>query len=663
MIDKSRRGPIPPLGYSSLNHSSPPGVVQPFPQSSGSNLNYYRDVQPIGLMTFKQFTMSQDDHLSPNELLEMYDSYKSNYVQKHRFEFLEDNKTSPFILEKFHPTWIKKIMDEKKKLTLKRIEVFLFKLNKGDFNFINRTVASEKVTKQSTIICNNTLLRNDDVDCITLFGNSTYFEAELRSHIVVLTDIPVYISHLDIIKFFSNDFPLSEGSCGRCQGFLDISLTTPKFNRGILNRQCYILFDSVKNRDQALSIIKGKTIRSLFTTSSILKSFLDINQQSDDSHEQDNCFHQPGMKYSIYIIQAKAFDESNSMRFGNLPKIFSTDERLLIDKKNMIRIIEKLEKDQNIQTSISQLLDSTQEISSTKTTVDILYVYLRFVHGIEYYSFTMPNIFQNISLEQQSSQHKEFSSNIGGTQDSFQENILNGEFCESLKSNEELNRIYNNLLLLSRGYIDTLLRNKFRGGWLREETGQLEIDYEVLLKDPQNQLLIKNLEENMEILLNLPPFSDLIPKTISDEDKLLSSTWKRYCEQHTVRKKTDRWQCGKCLKQFKGEEFVHKHLGKKHRDFLETIREGMTFEKIIKPSADKFPSLIYPANSEELNLNAINKRGCNHNLQGSLKSRFNRHSRTNPYEKKRYYRDWDIPKQTNNGPSNDIRVSIKYDDL
>ncbi|OII73071.1 uncharacterized protein cubi_02302 [Cryptosporidium ubiquitum] len=669
MIDKSRRGPSPLIGYSIQNQ----GCISPDHQTclhlSNHNFNGYKDFHSPGLMTFKQFTLSQDDNLAPNELIEMYDSYKTKYVQKHQSEFLDNNRNSPIIFEKFHPIWIRKVVDERRNLVLKRIEVFSSKLKRGGFNTVNQSNNDvEKINHSNTI---SDSIYTDENDSITVFGSFPHFETDLKSHLMLLTDIPSYISYLDITKFFNNDFPLADGGLGKCNGFLDILLSPPKFTRGILNRQCYILFDNMRNRDSAIELIKGKTIKSSVTTNSILLSYNDTNNQMEDTNEnEDPVVQQTGSKYSIYIIQAKGYNNENcSTKFGQVPKIFSTQERLSIDKNNMKKIIEKIESEQNISSAINEIMENLVQDGSMniKAVVDVLSLYLKFVHGIDYYLLSASHPIQTNTYNPSNVGPVECLSDTNNTKNSnSSDTTISQEDNEnSIKYNEKSLNMYNNLLFLSRGYIEILFKNKFRIWSQRDEGNVSEPQiYKGQLDDFQNQALLNQLEENVNILLNLPSIFDMIPHPIRDDDDSLSYSWKRYCEQHTLRKKADRWQCGKCLKQFKGEEFVHKHLAKKHKDFLETIREEITFERIIKPSAEKFPHLIYPTNADEFSATSVNRRGNHGNPQGIYRPRYNKHLRSNPYEKRRYFKDWDIPKQqTIINSSNDIRTSIKYDDL
>lgn len=671
MIDKSRRGPSPFIGYSIQNQGCVSTDHQTYLHISNQNSNGYKNFHSSGLMTFKQFTLNQDDNLAPNELIEMYDSYKTKYVQKHQSEFLENNRNSPIIFEKFHPIWIKKVVDERKNLVLKRIEIFSSKLKKGGFNISNQLNDTEKLNHSNAI--SDTIHVDESNDSITVLGNFPNFDTDLKSHIMLLTDIPSYISYLDITKFFNNDFPLADGGLGKCNGFLDIFLSPPKFTRGILNRQCYILFDNVRNRDTAIELIKGKTIKSSVTTNSIILSYSDINNQMEDVNDnEDSVVQQTGAKYSIYIIQAKVYNSENcSTKFAQISKIFSTQERLAIDKDKMKNIIEKIEIGQGINSKINETIENFIESTgpmNIKASVDIMSLYLKFVHGIDYYSLSTSYPLHSISQNLSSIKLIESFSDINVKNLDLPEIIVNQEEGNenSTKYNEKTLNMYSNFLFLSRGYIEILFKNKFRIFWQRDEGNIAETQiYRGQSDDFQVQALVNNLEENANILLNLPSIFDLIPQPIEDDDDSLSYSWKRYCEQHTLRKKADRWQCGKCLKQFKGEEFVHKHLAKKHKDFLETIREEITFERIIKPLAEKFSHLIYPANTEDFSAISVNKRGNNNgSLQVIYRTRHSKHLRSNPYEKRRHFRDWDTPRQqTIINSSNDIRTSIKYDDL
>ncbi|KAH8584502.1 C2H2 Zn finger [Cryptosporidium sp. chipmunk genotype I] len=670
MIDKSRRGLSPLIGYSIQNQGCLSADHQTCLYLPNQNFSGYKDFHSSGLMTFKQFTLSQDDNLAPNELIEMYDSYKTKYVQKHQLEFLENNRNSPIVLEKFHPIWIRKLVDERRNLVLKRIEVFSLKLKRGGFNTMNKTNNDVEIISHTGTVT-ETNHTDESNDSITVFGNYPNFETDLKSHIMVLTDIPSYISYLDITKFFNNDFPLKEGGPGKCEGFLDILLSPPRFTRGILNRQCYILFDNVKNRDSAIELIKGKTIKSSVTTSSIILSYNDTNNQMEDANDnEDLVIQQPGAKYSIYIIQAKTYNENCSIKVGQISKAFLNQERLSIDKSNIKKIIEKIESGQGINSNIDEIMESvlSSESMNIKASVDLMSLYLRFVHGIDYYSLSTSHPLQTKSYNSSNLQPMECFPDISNTKDLNSSdtffNQCNGE--NLTKYNEKSFIMHSNLIFLSKGYIEALFKNKFRTGWQKDEGNDSESQIcKGQIDDLQNQALVNQLEENVDILLKLPSIFDLIPQTIGDNDESLSFSWKRYCEQHTLRKKADRWQCGKCLKQFKGEEYVHKHLAKKHRNFLETIREEITFERIIKPSAEKFSYLIYPANADEFNVSSVNRRGNNHgNLQSVYRPKNNKHLRSNPFEKKKHFRDWDTPKQqiiTNS--SNDIRTSIRYDDL
>ncbi|KAK9172002.1 protein of unknown function (DUF3546) family protein [Cryptosporidium meleagridis] len=666
MIDKSRRGLSPLISYSIQSQGCLPADQQTYLHLSNQNFSGFKDFYSSGLMTFKQFTLSQDDNLAPSELIEMYDSYKTKYVQKNQLEFLENNRNSPLILEKFHPIWIRKIVDERRNLVLKRIEVFSLKLKRGGFSTVNKTNNDfEKIGCASAVT--DTSHTDENNDLITVFGDYPNFETDFKAHIMLLTDIPSYISYLDITKFFNSDFPLKDGGLGKCEGFLDILLSPPRFTRGILNRQCYVLFDNMKNRDSAIELIKGKTIKSSVTTSSIMMSYCDaINQMEDTNEHEDPALQQPGTKFSIYIIQAKTYNENYSLNIRQISDTFLTQERLSIDKNNMKRIIEKIENDQSINSNIIEAIECVGggDPMNIKAVVDLMSLYLKFAHGLDYYSLSKSHPVQFISLNPSNQQILECSSDFNNTKYLNLSSTFSQE--NPAKCNEKSLIIYSNLTFLSKGYIDTLFVNKFK---IWSQTDEGSISESQLCKEKidefQNQALINQLEENVDILLKLPSIFDLLPQSIEDNDESLSCSWKRYCEQHTLRKKADRWQCGKCLKQFKGEEYVHKHLAKKHKDFLETIREEITFERIIKPIAEKFLYLIYPMNADEPNMNSINRRvNSNGNSQGVFRSRNNKHLRSNPFEKRKHFRDWDTPKQlTTINSSNDIRTSIKYDDL
>ncbi|TRY51204.1 Arsenite-resistance protein 2 [Cryptosporidium tyzzeri] len=668
MIDKSRRGLSPLISYSIQSQGCLTADQQTYLHLSNQNFSGFKDFYSSGLMTFKQFTLSQDDNLAPNELIEMYDSYKTKYVQKHQSEFLENNRNSPLILEKFHPIWIRKIIDERRNLVLKRIEVFSLKLKRGGFSAVNKTNNDvEKIGCEVTITDTS---HTDENDSITVFGDYPNFETDLKLHIMLLTDIPSYISYLDITKFFNSEFPLTDGGLGKCEGFLDILLSPPRFTRGILNRHCYVLFDNMKNRDSAIELIKGKTIKSSVTTNSIIMSYCDANNQMEDTIEhEDLVVQQPGAKFSIYIIQAKTYNENYSLKIRQISNTFLTQERLSKDKNNMKRIIEKIENDQSINSNIIEVIESVggSDPMNIKAVVDLMSLYLKFAHGLDYYSLSTSHPVQFISFSPSNQQILECSSDLNNTKDLNLSDTFSRENHEnSTKNNEKSFIIYSNLTFLSKGYIDTLFTNKFKIWYQRDEVSIPESQIcKEKMDEFQNQALANQLEENVDILLKLPSIFDLLPQPIEDNDESLSCSWKRYCEQHTLRKKADRWQCGKCLKQFKGEEYVHKHLAKKHKDFLETIREEITFERIIKPIAEKFPYLIYPMNADELNINSINRRlNGNGNSQGVYRSRHNKHLRSNPFEKRKHFRDWDTPKQqTTINSSNDMRTSIKYDDL
>lgn len=662
MIDKLRKELNPLIGYPIQNQVCVPVDNMAYIHLYNQSVNGYNDFNATGLMTFKQFTLRQDDNLTPDELIEMYDSYKTKYIQKHQLEFLENNKNSPAILEKFHPMWVRKIFDERKNLVLKRIEIFSSKLKKGYFNSINKNDA-EKTDDSNT----NSDIQLCESDSITVFGNGPHFETDLRSHMLLLTDIPCYISYLDVMKFFNNDFPLIDGGIGKCNGFLDIFLSPPKFTRGVFNRHCYILFDNMGNRDSAIELMKGKTIKSSVTTNSIKQSYSEIEYLMEDMIDnEDLLMQQSDTKCSIYIIQAKCFNDNYYARVRQNSKFSTTNERLPVDKNNMKKIIEKIENQQGINSSINEILDNFLEIGtlSIKTVVDIMSLYLRFVHGIDYYSLSTSSI-RNTLFSPSNTRSLECSSDVNNTKDlnTCEENLIQENNETSIKLDEKSIDMYNNLLFLSRGYINILFKNKFRSEYQRDENHVFEPQIHMgQLDDSQNLSLVNQLEENVDILLKLPSVFDLMPQPIVDDDESLSYSWKIFCEQHTLKKKVDRWQCSKCLKQFRGEEFVHKHLVRKHRDSLEIIREGITFERIIKPYAEKFPHLIYPSNDEELNVNYV-RRGYNGNFQGPHRLRQNKHLRSNPYEKRRHFRDWDTPKQHVNSNSNDIRMSIKYDDL
>ncbi|CUV06602.1 unnamed protein product [Cryptosporidium hominis] len=668
MIDKSRRGLSPLISYSIQSQGCLTADQQTYLHLSNQNFSGFKDFYSSGLMTFKQFTLSQDDNLAPNELIEMYDSYKTKYVQKHQLEFLENNRNSSLILEKFHPIWIRKIIDERRNLVLKRIEVFSLKLKRGGFRKVNKTNNDiEKIGCESTITDTG---HTDENDSITVFGDYPNFETDLKSHIMLLTDIPSYISYLDITKFFNSDFPLTDGGLGKCEGFLDILLSPPRFTRGILNRHCYVLFDNMKNRDSAIELIKGKTIKSSVTTNSIIMSYCDANNQMEDTNEhEDLVVQQPGAKFSIYIIQPKTYNENYSLKIRQISNTFFTQERLSKDKSNMKRIIEKIENDQSINSNIIEVIESVggSDPMNIKAVVDLMSLYLKFAHGLDYYSLSTSHPVQFISFSPSNQQILECSSDLNNTKDLSLSDTFSRENHENLtKNNEKSFIIYSNLTFLSKGYIDTLFTNKFKIWYQRDEGSISESQIcKEKIDEFQNQALANQLEENVDVLLKLPSIFDLLPQPIEDNDESLSCSWKRYCEQHTLRKKADRWQCGKCLKQFKGEEYVHKHLAKKHKDFLETIREEITFERIIKPIAEKFPYLIYPMNADELNINSMNRRvNGNGNPQGVYRSRHNKHLRSNPFEKRKHFRDWDTPKQqTTINSSNDMRTSIKYDDL
>lgn len=664
MIDKLRKGFNPLIGYPIQSQVCVPVDNLAYMHLYNQSINGCNDLNNTGLMTFKQFTLNQDDSLTPDELIEMYDSYKTKYIQKHQLEFLENNKNSPAILEKFHPMWVKKVIDERKNLVLKRIEVFSSKLKKGYFNSIN-TNDAEKMddsnTNSGTHLCES--------DSITVFGTGPHFETDLRSHILLLTDIPCYISYLDITKFFNNDFPIIDGELGKCNGFLDIFLSPPKFTRGVFNRHCYILFDNMENRDSAIELIKGKTIKSSVTTNSIKQYYNETDDQMEDVIDnEDQLMQQSGSKYSVYIIQAKCFNENYYARVRHNSKIPSTNERLPVDINNMKKIVEKIENQQGINSSINEILNNFLESGalSIKTVVDIMSLYLRFVHGIDYHSLSTSCPIRDVLFNPSSTQPLECPSDVIDTKElnTCGETLIQGNNEKSIKLDDKSIDMYNNFLFLSRGYINILLKNKFRNEYQRDENVVEKQIHMGQLDESQYQSLFNQLEENVDILLKLPSIFYLVPQPILDDDESLSYSWKIFCEQHTLKKKVDRWQCSKCLKQFRGEEFVHKHLARKHRDSFETIREEITFERIIKPFAEKFPHLIYPSNVEELNVSYVNRRGYNNgNSQGPYRLRQNKFVRSNPYEKRRHFRDWDTPKQHVNLNSNDIRTSIKYDDL
>ncbi|KAJ1612977.1 C2H2 Zn finger-containing protein [Cryptosporidium canis] len=660
------------------------------------------------LMTFKQFAMCQDESLAPNELLGMYDSYKTQYMQNHQSEFLENNKTSPIILEKFHPLWIRKILDEKRGMAITRAEIFSSKLKKGYFNPININYTGRNnrfITYYVNPFCER--------DSITVFGDGPYFETDLKSHMLVLTDIPGYISYLDITKFLNENFPLPDGGIGKCDGYLDIFFSPPKFSRGILYRQCYILFDNMSNRDTAIRLIKGKTIRSTVTTDTIKQMYYEIDDQMEDTDSDDQSI-SSGPKYSVYIIQAKSFNENYPARVGQISKILFNDERLVADRDNMKKIIEVIEKKQNMDSAFIQTLDDLigNRTLSAKAITDVMYLYLRFVHGIDYYSLSISSPIQKITFNPSEIQHLEQSMNPINSDGSIacDEQLVQKRIQASIRFNEQLFEMYSNFQFLSRGYTDLLFKHKFKNLYNMDEQS-FRPSHRGNLNDPKNISIINRLEENVDILLKLPSVSDLIPQLIRDDDSHLTYSWNKFNEQNTLEKKVDRWQCCKCSKQFINEEFVHRHLSKKHRDCLEAIREDITFERIIKPSAGKYPYLVYPVNAEESNINRFNRRRYhNHgnsyhgnsyhgnsyhgnsyhgnsyhgnsyhgnsyhgnfyhgnfyhgNSYRANRMRHNRRGRSNPYEKNRQSRDGGIPRQQPApNTQNDIRATIRYDDL
>ncbi|KAH8739486.1 protein with C2H2 Zn finger [Cryptosporidium ryanae] len=639
----------------------PPSTEQAFAQPSNQNVAGVSENSIQSLMTFKQFTLAQSDNLSPNELIEMYDSYKTKYVQRNKSDFIDSNKSSPFLLEKFHPIWIRKIIEVRRNLVVKRADLFINKLVNGKFSSINRVVSFDSSYEYQS--------NPSERDEISNFDNITvlrepYFEVNMNSHVLLLTEVPTYISCLDILDYFTNQFPLPDGTFGACRGFLDLSLSTPKFNRGILNRQCYVLFDNNENRNNAFEGIKGKIIKSSFSTQKISHSYLQLDYH-ERVHDYQNIVGQHGQKYYIYVVQAKLFNDNVPTRFGTLPKIFSTNEQLCSDKKNMLRIIEKIEKDQNIEFRIDKIIEDMFEKNKmeVKKIVDILAVYLRFVHGIDYYTFTVARLFQN-KIEN----HHNYTEN--GNNSDFSDTISPANVTDSspVQLKRELFNSHRSLLLLSRGYIETMMRNRFKGGWLRNEALTSEIQtYDSLIENQQSKSALTQLNRNIEGLLKLPSVFELIPESVSDNDEVLLFNWKRYCEQHAIRKKPDRWQCAKCLKQFKGEEFVSKHLNKKHKDFLDVVKDELIFERIIKPLSGKFSYLIHP-NLDDSGSNHMKRGNHQSNMTGPIRSKYNKYQRPIPYERNNYFKDWDTPKTSSafqNRCSNqfDIRTTIKYDDL
>ncbi|KAH7649395.1 hypothetical protein FG379_001022 [Cryptosporidium bovis] len=658
-MDSNRRD-LNPLFGSCFQNQIPPSAEQTFAQPLNQNIVSLNEDSVPNLMTFKQFTLAQSDNLSPNELIEMYDSYKTKYVQRNKSDFIDSNKSSPFLLEKFHPIWIKKIVEERRNLVVKRVDLFINKLVNGKFCSINRVVSFDSNYEYQTNTSEREELSN--FDHVTVLGEP-YFEVNMNSHVLLLTEVPIYISYLDILDYFTNQFPLSDGTFGACRGFLDLSLSTPKFNRGILNRQCYVLFDNKENRNNAFEGIKGKIIKSSFTTQKISQSYLELGHH-EEVQDCQNSVGQNGLKYYIYVVQAKLFNDNVPTRFGTLPKIFSTNEQLCSDKKNMMKIIEKIERDQNIESKINKIIENMFEKNAIdiKKIVDILAVYLRFVHGIDYYTFTVAKLFQS-----QVENHPNYTEN--GNNSDFSDTISSTHGTDSafIQLKPELFNSHRSLLFLSRGYIETIMRNRFKGGWLRNEALMSEIQtYDNLIENQQSKSALTQLNRNIEGFLNLPSLFELIPELVSDNDEVLLFNWKRYCEQHTIRKKPDRWQCGRCLKQFKGEEFVNKHLNKKHTDFLEVIKDELTFERVIKPLSDKFSYLIHPSLDDSTS-NYLKRGHYQFATTGPTRSKYNKYQRPIPYDRN-YFKDWDTPKpnstlQNRHNNQFDIRKTIKYDDL
>ncbi|KAJ1614722.1 C2H2 Zn finger-containing protein [Cryptosporidium canis] len=591
--------------YSAPNQGNVPANNMQFTHIPNSS-TFENGNNPVSnLMTFKQFAMCQDESLAPNELLGMYDSYKTQYMQNHQLEFLENNKTSPVILEKFHPLWIRKILDEKRGMAMTRAEIFSSKLKKGYFNPININYTGRNnrfITYYVNPFCER--------DSITVFGDGPYFETDLKSHMLVLTDIPGHISYLDIIEFLNENFPLSDGGVGKCDGYLDIFLSPPKFNRGIVYRQCYILFDNMSNRDTAIQLMKGKTIGSTVTTDTIKQIYCEIDDQIEDTDSDDQSI-SSGPKYSVYIIQAKSFNENCTARVGQVSKILFSDERLVLDRDNMKKIIEGIEKKQNMDSAFIQTLDELigNGTFSAKAITDVMYLYLRFVHGIDYYSLSTSSPIQKITFNLSEVQHLELSMNPINSNGSIacNEQLVQKRIQASIRFNEQLFEMYNNFQFLSRGYTDLLFKHKFKNVYNMDEQS-FRPSHRGNLNDPKNISIINRLEENVDILLKLPSPSELIPQLIRDDDNLLALSWNEFNGLNTFEKKADRWQCCKCLKQFVNEEFVHRHLSKKHRDCIEALKENITFERIIKPIAVKYSYLVYPINAEESNINRFNRR-------------------------------------------------------
>ncbi|EEA06321.1 uncharacterized protein CMU_008120 [Cryptosporidium muris RN66] len=685
MYDRSRRGSSPSVGHhyqdytgSSNGYQNTSALSSHYQSQVDSSHYIHSDNNPA--MTFKQFMMNQSDNLSPSELLDMYDKYRTKHVQKYQQQYLENHKSFVFILERFHPIWLRKVIDERQTLVERRFNIFKDKLVSGELNNIDRSV--DKLEFSSVqIIHNNTcadvIFTNPlkDRETWNILGKCPLFSTDIGMYLLVLSDVPINISLLDILNFLNNDFPQIGGGTGTCPGLIDASLSTPRYIRGVLNRSCYLLFDSMCNRNTAMELLKGKTIKASVTTESIGRQYNkdiypDNNNELNDEEQFSNL-----NKSAIYVIQMKTWELNTTLRYGILPKLFSSKEQLNRDSKYLWKIIDKFDSDQNLFNGLRWVLENlyNETIFTIEQTVDIQTLYLRFVHGFDYYSLITPNVFQFGPFTYSQPDQDLYSNKLNQKDDNLVDGDISTQYGVS-HSTSDLNTKnclseYINYLIFTRSYFELAARNKYRGGWIRSSSEGNGVDIKQTTDDLEISKILKYLEYNVDRIVRAAPLINMIEKPIMDDDDQLSTLWSRYCEQHTLRKKADRWQCGKCLKQFKGEHFVHKHLAKKHRDSLETIREEITFDRIIKPLYEKFSFLINPSNLDDFNVNHSSHRRVYYHHGGSgHKQRHNRFQKSAPYER-RPYRDWDLPKQTltlnfnTSSQSSDLRASIKYDDL
>ncbi|KAL6071930.1 splicing factor 1 isoform X1 [Balamuthia mandrillaris] len=112
------------------------GSDYPYPSGHGYVDNYDRgrqseDMYDMPLKSYKQFLLTQDDSIGPDEAAKKYEEYKEEYMRKRSFAFFQEHKDEEWFQEKYKPEVLERKRKEKMERAQHNTKIFFEQLESG----------------------------------------------------------------------------------------------------------------------------------------------------------------------------------------------------------------------------------------------------------------------------------------------------------------------------------------------------------------------------------------------------------------------------------------------------------------------------------------------------------------------------------------------------